>query len=920
MNLMPLWRPRTFLAFTGAVCALVLPAFAQQVISFPDFSSTTGLNCNGNASVSGACRNAGNVLTLTDANGSEAGSAWFSNPSNQAGSISLANGFTTNFQFRFTNGSTPPADGLAFVIQNTSLTALADPGGSTGGGSLGYGTIDGGADPAGFPSVAIEFDTFLNSENADPYVPHVAIQSCGGSTDNTANHASCNYGISASGAVPYLSDGNVHTATINYVVTSTPTLSVFIDGTLVLSGNINIPAVLGLDASGDAYVGFTAATGADFEEHDLLNWNLSTTSPPAPVTSNTPAVITTFNNAPNNGVTHAVDFSLAFSSGTVSGTDNNPALASSNEAVAPGDWSQFVAGTPFATTTCVPHNGEGGNCKLFVDLCTNDVSSTPSGLNCPQSSQRNILIQDSFDATPKPGTPLGTGFGLLMGGDDWSTQGASSCVFLGSEAGNPCPQNILTSFSGDGSIGSGVTKGLNSTFVTVAGVLMPTTAVTISPTNSYGWTNSTNPSVSFTSSPPGTAGGISIPAVPPTTNSNNFVAAPIAGVTYSLNGPNNPSLIAAGPCPASIVPGTTVANPFTGGASLTNLSQGLNTLFYSASDCAGTEELVFTFTGIPSSGSWSTSTKSSPIYVDSMAPTASCPPADTVWHNANVTVNCSANDTGAGFAPPTSAVNGTSFGSLSENIPLSTTVLGQMEIANAMTGSTTVSDLAGNGPVAVGPVGPFKIDTKAPVITEVTPLQNSIQNYFLNQTAKITATYHCSDGGSGVAVCGTATYSTPVQGTTANISNNLNTALLGQSQSFVISANDAVGNSATANLFTYNVSYAFLGFLTLQQPPLTNPLKAGKATAILFDVQDGKPRPITGLKLAPAGAVTVAAFSSTNCSGVNPTTVAFNGTLSGLPLGAYSLNWTPPSTLAGKCVTLTVNLGDGVGHKVNLKF
>ena len=399
---------------------------------------------------------------------------------------------------------------------------MADPGGSTGGGSLGYGTIDGTPDPAGFPSVAIEFDTYLNaSDNHDPYVPHVAVQSCGGSTNNTANHASCNYGISAAGAVPFLSDGNAHTVTINYVTTPNPSLSIFIDTKLVLTANIDIPTVLGLDAEGDAFVGFTAATGADYQEHDILNWNLSTTAPPEPVTYTSPTVTTTFNNAPGNEVTHVVDYSTAFGSNTVTGTENNPVLATSNQAVARGDWAAFVAGTPFATTSCVPHSGEGGNCKLYTDLCTSDDSSTPSGQNCPQSSERNIFIQDSFDSNPKPQTPPGTGFGLLMGGDDWSTQGVSSCIFAGSEAGNPCPQNILTSFTGDATISSGPTKGLNSRFITVSGVLMPNTAVSVSPTNGYGWTNTSNPSVSFTASPPGTPGGVSIPAVLSTMNSNS---------------------------------------------------------------------------------------------------------------------------------------------------------------------------------------------------------------------------------------------------------------------------------------------------------------------------------------------------------------------------------------------------------------
>jgi hypothetical protein len=346
------------------------------------------------------------------------------------------------------------------------------------------------------------------------------------------------------------------------------------------------------------------------------------------------------------------------------------------------------------------------------------------------------------------------------------------------------------------------------------------------------------------------------------------------------------------------------------------LNQGSNTIEYSATDCAGISELVFTFNA--SNQTWSTGTKSAPVYVDSVPPAPNCPSADTLWHNGNVTVNCPATDNASGFAPPTSTVGATSFGPLSLNVPLSTSVGGTpVEVTNAFTGSTVISDLAGNTAIA-GPIGPFKIDTKAPLIIAVTPAQSSTQNYFFNQTAN--TTYKCSDGGSGVAKCGTASYSPATLGTTSNVVNSVNTAMLGQGQHFSVSATDAVGNSDSSSLFNYNVSYLFIGFLTLQPPPRMNTFKAGKAMAILFDVQDGRIKAVSGLKLAPAGAVTVSAYSSTNCNGVSPATVAFNPTLVGLPFGAYSLNWTPPSTLAGKCVTVSVGLGDGLTHRVNLKF
>ena len=66
-------------------------------------------------------------------------------------------------------------------------------------------------------------------------------------------------------------DGNVHTATITYDGT---TLSVFLDGsnTPVVSAAVNLGSLLGL-TGGNAYAGFTAATGADSENTDVLSWN-----------------------------------------------------------------------------------------------------------------------------------------------------------------------------------------------------------------------------------------------------------------------------------------------------------------------------------------------------------------------------------------------------------------------------------------------------------------------------------------------------------------------------------------------------------------------------------------------------------------------------------------------------------------------
>src|ERR1700733_3467552 len=104
------------------------------------------------------------VLRLTPNSTFLAGSAWFNNQQ------PVAAAFSTTFTFQLSDTIGAPGDGIAFVIQNSSLTALDPDTGGTDGCSLGYGD-----DPAntgctsttgGIPSsLAIEFDTFQNTDD-----------------------------------------------------------------------------------------------------------------------------------------------------------------------------------------------------------------------------------------------------------------------------------------------------------------------------------------------------------------------------------------------------------------------------------------------------------------------------------------------------------------------------------------------------------------------------------------------------------------------------------------------------------------------------------------------------------------------------------------------------------------------------------
>src|SRR5262249_7231223 len=118
--------------------------------------------------------------------------------------------------------------------------------------------------------------------------------------------------------------------------------------------------------------------------------------------------------------------------------------------------------------------------------------------------------------------------------------------------------------------------------------------------------------------------------------------------------------------------------------------------------------------------------------LDSVAPTVICAPADGTWHADNVTLMCTASDSGSGLAHPTTDASFSLF----------TSVDAGTENANASTNGRNICDLAGNCTTA-GVTG-NKIDRRAPAIVVTTPANGAV--YQWNQV--VNAAYTCSDGGS----------------------------------------------------------------------------------------------------------------------------------------------------------------------------
>jgi len=215
------------------------------------------------------------TLRLTDAGRFQAGAAWFrvKQP--------VAPGFETTFTFRLTGqgGLGGGADGLAFVVQNQGPKAIGGYGASAG---FMRNDIGAPADSPGIVSrLAVFFDTFANGWDASDN--YIAVCSNGPVADKRWPPR-CQ---SHSQALPVrLKDGRPHVARITY---DPPRLSIYLDALAepVRVAAVDLAGIVGGD--GTAWVGFTAATGGSWENHDILNWKFR--GGPRPDTASTMSTV-----------------------------------------------------------------------------------------------------------------------------------------------------------------------------------------------------------------------------------------------------------------------------------------------------------------------------------------------------------------------------------------------------------------------------------------------------------------------------------------------------------------------------------------------------------------------------------------------------------------------------------------------------
>lgn len=241
------------------------PAYCQ--IHIDHFNSADALSLVGDAGI------AGSVLRLTSARRNQTGAAWFKEKQD------IRSGFDTTFRFQLTHQDwiLHGSDGFAFVVQNSGPKAIGGRGSAAG-----FGLPDP-TNPRhpGIPRmIAVFFDTLRNPQEGDPSSNFVTIRASG---ESAGTHWPTARLATSRDLHVRLKDRKAHTARIIF---EPPVLSIFLDDSLAPVLKAVVDFSFAIDHEGKAWVGFTAATGWGFQNHDILNWSFGQSS----VSSNVAAV------------------------------------------------------------------------------------------------------------------------------------------------------------------------------------------------------------------------------------------------------------------------------------------------------------------------------------------------------------------------------------------------------------------------------------------------------------------------------------------------------------------------------------------------------------------------------------------------------------------------------------------------------
>jgi hypothetical protein len=242
-------------AFTNVDGVVVgTPGQTATVDHSAGFASNSDMTANGNAFFNGT------VAELVNGFPFERGSVF------ETARVGVTS-FTTTFTLRMHDGSTPLADGMAFVIQGNNPQALGGLGDGIGFGGDFFGE-------PGIPnSIAITFD---NTDNHGEGPDSTGLFIDGDTSAPVTNPRDTLVDLRGTGID--LQSQDVFKVTLSYdgtILTETITDTVT-NATFTHAYTVNIPAIIGGNLG---YVGFTAGNGSLTEKADVQTWTYQFRSP-----------------------------------------------------------------------------------------------------------------------------------------------------------------------------------------------------------------------------------------------------------------------------------------------------------------------------------------------------------------------------------------------------------------------------------------------------------------------------------------------------------------------------------------------------------------------------------------------------------------------------------------------------------------
>lgn len=192
---------------------------------------------------------------LTAAVGNQNGTAW------ALEQLDLSQPFAIDLDMQFGTTDANGADGMVFVLQDVGINAVGDNGGG-----MGY---------SGFsPSVGVEFDTWQNTNRADPFYDHIALVTNGNVNHNAATNIAGP--IQADANDINIEDGEFHDVRFEWNPVSNR-FQVYFDCEIRIDVLYDLENVF---ATPLAWWGFTGATGGSSNVQSICVDSNSITSGP----------------------------------------------------------------------------------------------------------------------------------------------------------------------------------------------------------------------------------------------------------------------------------------------------------------------------------------------------------------------------------------------------------------------------------------------------------------------------------------------------------------------------------------------------------------------------------------------------------------------------------------------------------------